>query len=122
MEPEERKSEKKSTLRFIGRALSSRNYRLFFCGQCVSLIGTWMQHVAMSWLVYRLTGSAFLLGLVGFAGQIPVFVLTSFAGVLVDRVHRHNLLVTTQVLCAIQASVLALLTLTATYTSGISFS
>ena len=111
MEPEERKSEKKSTLRFIGRALSSRNYRLFFCGQCISLIGTWMQHVAMSWLVYRLTGSAFLLGLVGFAGQIPVFVLTSFAGVFIDRVNRRNLLVLTQMLCAVQASLLAFLTL-----------
>jgi MFS family permease len=109
--PEAKKLEKKSTLRFIGRAFRSRNYRLYFCGQCVSLIGTWMQHVAMSWLVYRLTGSAFLLGLVGFAGQIPVFVLTSFAGVFVDRVHRRNLLIVTQMLCAIQASLLAFLTL-----------
>jgi MFS family permease len=109
--PEAKKLEKKSTFKFIGRAFRSKNYRLYFCGQCVSLIGTWMQHVAMSWLVYRLTGSAFLLGLVGFAGQIPVFVLTPFTGVLIDRVHRRNLLVTTQVLCATQASLLAILTL-----------
>jgi len=111
MEPEERKSEKKSTLRFIGRAFSSRNYRLYFCGQCVSLIGTWMQHVAMSWLVYRLTGSGSLLGLVIAAGQISIFVLTPFTGVFIDRVNRRNLLITTQVLCAVQAALLAFLTL-----------
>jgi MFS family permease len=111
MGPEAKKLEKKSTFKFIGRAFRSRNYRLYFCGQFVSLIGTWMQHVAMSWLVYRLTGSALLLGLVGFAGQIPVFVLTSFAGVFIDRVHRRNLLICTQMLCAVQAALLAFLTL-----------
>jgi MFS family permease len=111
MGPETKKVDKKSTLKFIGRAFRSRNYRLYFCGQCVSLIGTWMQHVAMSWLVYRLTGSGSLLGLVVAAGQISIFVLTPFTGVFIDRVNRRNLLITTQVLCAVQAALLAFLTL-----------
>ena len=72
------------------RALRSRNYRLYFGGQGVSLVGTWMTRIATSWLVYRLTGSALLLGLVSFAGQIPTFVLAPFAGVLVDRVNRNG--------------------------------
>src|SRR5690348_6292243 len=82
----------------IGRALRHRNYRLFFSGQSVSLIGTWITRIATSWLVYRLTGSALLLGVVGFAGQIPTLVLTPFTGVLVDRWDRHRILVVTQVL------------------------
>jgi MFS family permease len=94
------------------RALRHRNYRLFFAGQGVSLVGTWMQQVALSWLVYRLTNSALLLGLVGFAGQLPTFVLASFAGVLADRWNRLRLLIVIQTLAAIQASILALLTLT----------
>jgi len=112
MDQETKKPEKKSTIKFIGRAFRYRNYRLYFCGQCVSLIGTWMQHVAMSWLVYRLTGSGSLLGLVTAAGQISVFILTPFAGVFVDRLHRRNVLIITQVLCTVQASLLAFLTLT----------
>jgi len=112
MDQETKKPEKQSTIKFIGRAFRYRNYRLYFCGQCVSLIGTWMQHVAMSWLVYRLTGSGSLLGLVTAAGQISVFILTPFAGVFVDRLHRRNVLITTQVLCAVQASLLAFLALT----------
>ena len=111
MTPGKPETEKKSTLKFIGRAFRYRNYRFYFCGQCVSLVGTWMQHVAMSWLVYRLTGSAALLGLVTATGQISAFVLAPFTGVLVDRVHRRNLLVATQILCALQASLLAFLTL-----------
>ena len=67
-------------LQLLLRALRSRNYRLFFAGQSISLVGTWMQQVAMSWLVYRLTGSAFLLGLVGFVSQIPTFLLAPVAG------------------------------------------
>src|SRR5512137_238405 len=98
-------------LRLIFRALYSRNYRLFFGGQGISLIGTWMQQIAMSWLVYRLTDSAFLLGLIGFTSQVPVFVLTSFAGVFADRVHRRNLLIITQALSAFQAALLAFLVL-----------
>src|SRR4051795_8600740 len=89
---------------FMLRALHHRNYRLFFMGQTVSLIGTWMTRIATSWLVYRLTGSALLLGLVGFAGQIPSFLLAPFAGVLVDRWNRHRLLVVTQILAMIQSA------------------
>src|SRR5215831_4128460 len=76
----------------ITRALAHRNYRLFFGGQSVSLMGTWITRIATSWLVYRLTGSAFLLGVVGFCGQIPTLLLAPFAGVLVDRrtVHRRH--------------------------------
>ncbi len=92
---------------FIVRALRHRNYRLFFTGQSLSLIGTWMTRIATSWLVYRLTGSALLLGVVGFAGQIPTFLLAPFAGVWVDRLSRHRLLVATQVLAMIQSFALA---------------
>lgn len=99
-------------LAFMLRALSHRNYRLFFSGQSISLIGTWMTRIATSWLVYRLTNSALLLGIVGFAGQIPAFVLAPFAGVLVDRWNRHRLLVATQVLALLQSLALALLALT----------
>jgi MFS family permease len=94
------------------RALRHRNFRLFFVGQSISLIGTWMTRVATSWLVYRLTNSALLLGVVGFAGQIPTFLLAPFAGVLVDRSDRRKMLVWTQVLAAVQSLALAVLTLT----------
>jgi MFS family permease len=94
------------------RALHHRNYQLYFTGQSISLIGTWMTRIATSWLVYRLTGSALLLGLVGFAGQIPSFLLAPFAGVLIDRWNRHRLLVVTQALAMIQSAALAVLTLT----------
>jgi len=93
------------------RALRHRNFRLFVEGQSVSLIGTWMTRVATSWLVYRLTGSALLLGLVGFAGQIPTFLLAPFAGVLVDRTNRRTLLIWTQALAAVQSLALAALTI-----------
>jgi MFS family permease len=93
------------------RALRHRNFRLFFTGQSISLIGTWMTRIATSWLVYRLTGSALLLGVVGFAGQIPTFLLAPFAGVLVDRINRRNLLVWTQVLAGVQSLAMAALTL-----------
>lgn len=99
-------------LRLIFRALYSRNYRLFFGGQGVSLIGTWMQQIAMSWLVYRLTDSAFLLGLIGFSSQISSLLFSPFAGVLSDRWNRHHILVVTQSLAMIQAFILASLTLT----------
>src|SRR5438067_9031245 len=87
-----------SALQSMGRALRHRNYRLFFMGQGTSLIGTWLTRVATSWLVYRLTSSAMLLGLIGFAGQIPTFLVAPIAGVLVDRWNRHRVLVVTQVL------------------------
>lgn len=91
----------------ITRALRSRNYRLFFSGQTVSLIGTWITRVATSWLVYRLTGSVLLLGVVGFCGQIPTLILSPFTGVLVDRMDRHRILVVTQILSMIQSFALA---------------
>jgi len=96
----------------IFRALAHRNYRLFFSGQSISLVGTWMQQIAISWLVFDLTHSAFLLGIVNFASRIPTFLLASFAGVLVDRWNRHRVLVVTQILSMIQALVLAYLVLT----------
>ena len=96
------------------RALRHRNYRLFFGGQIVSLSGTWMTQIAMTWLVYRLTGSGWMLGLVGFSGQIPAFLLGPLAGVIVDRLPRHRLLVITQIAAMIQSSLLAILTLTGT--------
>ncbi|MCX6356380.1 MAG: MFS transporter [Candidatus Aureabacteria bacterium] len=94
----------------VFRALHARNFRLFFAGQGISLVGTWMQHIAMSWLVYRLTGSPFLLGLVAFSSQIPAFILGPFSGVLADRWNRHRILIVTQTLAMIQAFLLALLT------------
>ncbi len=93
------------------RALRHRNFRLFFGGQTISLIGTWMTRIATSWLVYRLTKSAMLLGTVGFAGQIPTFLLAPFAGVWVDRLDRRRVLVWTQTLAMIQSFALAALTL-----------
>src|SRR5437763_3283375 len=93
------------------RALRHRNYRLFFGGQSVSLIGTWITRVATSWLVYRLTGSALLLGIVGFCGQIPTLLLSPVAGVLVDRHDRHRILVITQNLSMLQSFALAALAL-----------
>jgi MFS family permease len=94
------------------RAFRSRNYRLFIVGQLVSLIGTWMQSVAQAWLIYRLTGSAALLGLIGFAGQIPIFILASFGGVVADRMNRHRVRIATQTVMMLLAFALAALTLT----------
>jgi MFS family permease len=96
------------------RSFRSRNYRLFFGGQSISLIGTWIQRIATPWLVYSLTGSALLLGVVGFAGQIPTFLLSPFAGVLTDRWNRYHILIATQVAAMIQAFILAFLYLTGT--------
>jgi MFS family permease len=93
------------------RALRHRNFRLFFGGQSISLIGTWMTRVATGWLVYRLTGSALLLGTVSFAGQIPTFLLATFAGVWVDRLDRRQVLVWTQALSMVQSLLLAGMTL-----------
>ena len=100
-------SSQAATWKFALRALRYRNYRLFFTGQSVSLIGTWMTQIATSWLVYRLTGSAWLLGIVGFASRIPTFVLGPFAGVWVDRWNRHSTLVVTQILSMLQSFALA---------------
>jgi MFS family permease len=100
------------------RALRHRNFRLFFGGQSISLIGTWMTRVATSWLVYRLTKSAILLGTVGFAGQIPTFLLAPIAGVIVDRIDRRKVLVWTQTLAMVQSLLLAWLTLSNRVTIG----
>lgn len=94
------------------RALRHRNFQLFFSGQLISLIGTWMQTVAQSWLVYRLTGSALLLGTVGFTGQIPVFLLAPAGGIIADRHDRHRIVVATQTSAMALALILATLTLT----------
>lgn len=91
------------------RSLESYNFRLFFMGQSVSLIGTWIQRIAMPWLVYDLTHSVFLLGLIGFTGQLPVFLLGPFAGVLTDRWNKQRLLLFTQALAMAQALAIALL-------------
>src|SRR4030043_348965 len=103
-------------LSLIFRALHHRNYRLFFSGQGLSLIGTWIQQIAMSWLVYRMTNSAFLLGLIGFSSQICIFFFSPFAGVLSDRWNRHHILIATQVFAMVQAFILTTLTLTGTIT------
>ncbi|MHB1183706.1 MAG: MFS transporter [Desulfobulbia bacterium] len=108
----EEKATQGTPLRHLVRALRSRNYRLFIAGQGVSLVGTWMQHVAMSWLVYRLTGSAILLGVVGFTSQIPTIFISPVAGVLADRWDRRRLLLVTQTLAMLQAIFLAVVVLT----------
>src|SRR5262245_6796465 len=100
--PEHPETERATTgLAFMLRALDHRNYRLFFSGQSISLIGTWMTRIATSWLVYRLTNSALLLGVVGFAGQIPSFLLALVAGVLVSRLDWRWLLVAVQVVAVV---------------------
>lgn len=95
-------------------ALRSRNYRLFFFGQGVSLIGTWMTQTATIWLVYKLTNSALMLGIVGFSSQIPSFFLAVWGGVLVDRFNTHKILVIAQILAMIQSLALAVLALSGT--------
>jgi MFS family permease len=102
-------TERVSILHAMGRALTHRNYRLFFAGQGVSLIGTWMTRLATGWLVFRLAhdNAAFWLGLVSFAGQVPTFFLAPLAGALVDRWNRHRVLVITQILALVQSALLA---------------
>jgi MFS family permease len=106
------KNIKASRAKFIFRAFRHRNYRLFFFGQGISLIGTWTQQVALSWLVYRLTGSTLLLGAVAFCNQIPMLFLGPLAGVAADRLSRKKLLLWTQALSMVQALLLASLVLT----------
>jgi MFS family permease len=109
MMPPEHYRNKPTGLRVIFRSLKYRNFRLFFGGQSISLIGTWIQQIATPWLVYHLTGSVFLLGVVGFAGQVPTFLISPFAGVMTDRWNRYHILITTQILSMIQALLMALL-------------
>ncbi len=92
-------------------ALKNRNFRLFFAGQLISLIGTWMDNVAEAWLVYRLTGSSLKLGAVGFCSQIPVFLFAPVGGIVADRYNRHKIIITTQALSMLMAGILAFLTL-----------
>lgn len=101
-------------LRGAFRALRHRDYRLFFFGQGVSLIGTWMQHTALGWLIFKITGSEVLLGAVAFAGQIPIFLLAPLAGVMADRWDQRRILVAMQSLAMVQACVLSVLILTGT--------
>lgn len=101
-----------SRLRQIIRAFDSRNYRLFFIGQGISLIGSWITRIATIWVVYQLTKSPFLLGIVGFASQIPSLLVTPFAGIIVAHCNRHRLRIITQVLSMIQSLALAFLALT----------
>ena len=96
------------------RALQYRNFQLFFSGQLISLIGTWMQNVAQAWLVYRLTHSSILLGSVGFAGQIPIFLLSPIGGIVADRYRRHRIVIATQTASMILAFALSALVLTDT--------
>ena len=92
------------------RAFRHRNYRLFFSGQIISLTGTWMQTVAESWLVYRLTGSSALLGVAAFCSQIPVFVLAPIGGTVADRANRHRIMVATQAISMVLPLILSALT------------
>jgi MFS family permease len=98
--------------RTVLKALEYRNFRLFFFGQSISLIGTWMQQVAMIWLVYRLSNSAFLLGLVGFCSQVPILLFSAVAGVFTDRWNLRRTIILTQSLAMLQAAILVVLTLT----------
>lgn len=101
-------------LKTIFRSLKYHNYRLFFAGQSISLLGTWIQRIAMPWLVYDLTQSVVLLGVVGFVGQIPTFLLSPFAGVLTDRWNRYHIMIATQILAMLQAVILTILVFTHT--------
>jgi MFS family permease len=105
-------AERKLNWQAAGRALRHRNFQLFFGGQLISLVGTWMQTVAQSWLVYKLTGSGLLLGSVGFASQIPVFLFAPLGGITADRSNRQRVVIATQTASMILALVLAALTLT----------
>ncbi len=97
------------TFRKVFSSLQSRNYRLYFTGQSISLIGSWMQSVAISWLVYRLTGSVFLLGLIGFTNQIPAFILSPFSGVLTDRYNKRRIMLLVQFGYMLQALIMTIL-------------
>jgi MFS family permease len=111
MKPAQTISSEVRGLGSVFRALRSRNYSLYFIGQNISLIGTWMQNIAIGWMVYRMTDSAALLGIVGFASQIPSLIITPFAGVYADRWNKYRVIVICQVLAMIQALAIASLTL-----------
>ena len=94
------------------RSLRGRDFRLYFIGQVVSLLGTWVQQVALSWITYRVTGSAFMLGLIAFSGQIPMLLLSPVGGMLADRLERRNILVVTQIVSMATATWLAVVAYT----------
>jgi MFS family permease len=104
-------TENKFTLSAIFSSLHSKNYRLYFIGQGISLIGTWMQNIALSWLIYRITGSVFLLGLIAFTSQIPMFILSPLTGVLTDRFNKLKIMTLAQVFFMLQALFMSLLVL-----------
>ena len=106
-----------SSISHILVSLKTRNFKLYFTGMCVSLTGTWMQQIAMSWLVYELTGSVLLLATITFVAQIPILIATPFMSVFVDRFDRHKILLFTQALSAFQALLLAWLTRSEEHTS-----
>ncbi len=108
----EENAKKRLGLRTAVRALRHRNFQLFFSGQLISLVGTWMQNIAQDWLVYRLTGSSLLLGVVAFVSQIPIFLLAPVAGIVADRYNRHRIVIATQSTSMVLALTLATLTLT----------
>lgn len=103
------KNDSKNRISLLFRSIRHRNYRLFFSGQIISLTGSWMQYVAIAWLVYRITDSVAMLGLIGFAGQIPIFLLSPFTGALIDRWSRHKVLIITQIFLMILAFILVYL-------------
>lgn len=98
--------------KLIVRALRHRNYRLFFTGQTISMIGTWMQDIAINWLIYELTGSPLMIGMVNFCSKIPGFMLGPFAGLIVDRFNRRRIIIFTQSMSMLQALTMAILVLT----------
>lgn len=104
----------KDKLYLTFRALRHKNYLLFFVGQCISLIGTWIQQIAISWLVYRLTNSALLMGIITFVGAVPSLFIAPFAGVIIDRINKYKMLTILQIIFMIEALILSILTLTGT--------
>ena len=100
---------KSASFKVIFRSLKHRNYRLFFLGQCISVTGSIIQFVALSWLVYRITGSVVMLGLIGFAGRLPILLLSPLTGVLIDRWNRRKVMIVTQILSMLQALGLAII-------------
>src|ERR1700735_1036899 len=107
----EENPKKRLGLRTAVRALRHRNFQLFFSGQFISLVGTWMQNIAQDWLVYRLTGSGVVLGVVGFVSQIPIFLLGPLGGIVADRFNRQRIVIATQATSMVLALILAVLTL-----------
>src|SRR5215470_2089332 len=111
-EPVPDRSAPRGWLAYLPRVFRHRNYRIFYAGQAISLIGTWIQTVALSWLVYRLTHSVVLLGVVSFASQGPIFFITPFAGMIADRNDRRSVFIVTRALSMAQAAILTALTFT----------